>query len=105
MDDKWMVITDTPEDAQGNIVVHACWGLRNYERFALTVAAGDLNKTDATIIKIPWKVERSDGTNMSEKEAKDCGIGFCKELLKCAMEEEDEEDDEDENKGKNKDED
>lgn len=91
MDDKWLIFTDTPEDADGNIVVHAYWGRYNKEEYAITVVAGDFGKTDvkdwATIVKIAWKVEQWDGTLRSEDDAKESAVSFCRVLLKCAMEE------------------
>lgn len=67
---------------------------------ALTVAAGDPNKTDAkewaTITQIAWrKVWPGSEEEMSEAKAKRNGVGFCNHLLKCSLEEEDEQDDDD----------
>jgi len=85
-----VIITDAPEDAQGNIVVHAYFGVKNNEEYALTVAAGDANKTDAkdwaTITEISWKAEQPDGTKTTEEKAKDSVIWVCKVLLGCVME-------------------
>ncbi|KAF2799898.1 hypothetical protein K505DRAFT_320843 [Melanomma pulvis-pyrius CBS 109.77] len=98
MDDKWTIKADTPEDAQGNTVVHAYFGRQNYEEIALTIATGDPNKIEcldwATITKISWKVEHPGGTELTEKEAKERAISLCKGLLRCAMEEEEEEEEE-----------
>lgn len=101
MEDKWFVKTDKPEDAQGNIVVHAYWGWSSLEMIALTVTPGDPSKTDgkdwATITQIAWrKVWPGNEEEMSEAEAKRNGVGFCNHLLKCSLEEEDEEDDDEE---------
>jgi hypothetical protein len=99
MDDKWFVKTNKPEDAQGDIVVHAYWGWSSHEMIALTVTAGDPSKTDAkewaTITQIAWrKVWPGSEEEMSEAKAKRNGVGFCNHLLKCSLEEEDEEEDE-----------
>ncbi|KAF2708437.1 hypothetical protein K504DRAFT_535039 [Pleomassaria siparia CBS 279.74] len=100
MDDKWTMKADTPEDAQGNTVVHAYFGRQNYEEIALTIVTGDPNETEAkdwaTIAKISWKVEHPGGTELTEEDAKARAIRLCKGLLGCAMEEEEKEEEEEE---------
>ncbi|KAF2713131.1 hypothetical protein K504DRAFT_517053 [Pleomassaria siparia CBS 279.74] len=90
MEDKWMVITDTP-DAQGNTVVHAYHGWAAHEQFSLTIAAGNPNETEvknwATIPKISWKVQPGrQEVQVSEKEAKQRAVDLCKGLLHCDLE-------------------
>jgi hypothetical protein len=88
MDDKWMVVTDTP-DAQGNTVVRACRSWTSQEMYLLTIEAGNANETEskdwATIVKISWD-EHQAGTKISEEKAKRSAISFCKVLLGCEME-------------------
>lgn len=87
MDDKWMVITDTP-DAQGNTVVHICRSWTSQEHFSLTVAAGNSNETGAkdwaTIVKISWN-EQSGGVQITEEEAKESAVNLSKGLLGCGL--------------------
>jgi hypothetical protein len=84
MDDKWMIVTDTP-DAQGNIVVRLCrsWGAKEY--FSLTVAPGNPNETEgkdwATVVKISWDEKLMGQTD--EEEAKQMVINLCKGFLGC----------------------
>jgi hypothetical protein len=100
MEDKWTIVTDVPEDAQGNTVVHVYFGWKRREELSFEIAAGDTSKPEAkdwaTIVKISWKVEHPGGLMTSENEAKATAVGLCNGLLGCTMEEEDEDEDEDE---------
>jgi hypothetical protein len=91
MDDKWMIVTDTPS-AEGNTVVHICRSWTSYEWYSLTITAGDSKDIEAkdwgTIAEISWNKETLGnlGTETTEEEAKETAIAFCKHWLGCTME-------------------
>jgi hypothetical protein len=91
MDDKWMIVTDTP-DADGNTVVHICRSWSSNEHYSLSIAAGSSNDIEAkdwaTIAEISWSKESLGylGEETTEEEAKESAIAFCKHFLDCTME-------------------
>jgi hypothetical protein len=92
MEQKWMVITDTP-DAQGNTVVHICRSWTSSERYSLTIAGGNPDETKAkdwaTIVKVSWHKEETayaTGELVNEDEVKDLVVRMCQGLCGCALE-------------------
>ena len=85
MDDRWMIITDTP-DKQGNTVVHVYRSWTSIENFSLTILAGDLEKTEgkawAAIVEIAWD-KHPGGQEVTEEEIKELASGLCRGLLEC----------------------
>ncbi|KAF2123431.1 hypothetical protein P153DRAFT_401911 [Dothidotthia symphoricarpi CBS 119687] len=96
MEDKWLIETNAPDDAQG-ITVHIYFGWTSREEISLDIAAGDPTKTEAkdwaTIVKISWKAQRAGGSKVSEKEAKTMAISLFNNLMGCEVEDEDEDED------------
>lgn len=88
MDDRWMIITDTP-DKQGNTVVHVYRSWTSIENFSLTILAGDLEKTEgkawAAIVEIAWD-KHPGGQEVTEEEIKELASGLCRGLLECEFE-------------------
>ena len=86
MDDKWMIITDTP-DGEGSTVVRICRSWTSREMYLFTVTASNPKnggKDWATITKIAWNPHVG-GEVISEEEAKRTAINFCKGLMRCEL--------------------
>lgn len=85
MDDRWMIITDTP-DKQGNTVVHVYRSWTSIENFSLTILAGNPEKTKskawATIAEIAWDKYPGE-QEVTEENIKELAPSLCRGLLEC----------------------
>jgi hypothetical protein len=73
MDDRWMIITDTP-DKQGNTVVHVYRSWTSIEKTG--------GKAWATIVEIAWDKYPGE-QEVTEEEIKELAPRLCRGLLEC----------------------
>lgn len=90
MDSRWLCATDIP-DVKGNTVVHIARSWTGHEYYSITVEAGNPDATEGEnwgkFTSITWNSKELGylGSPVTEKEAKEEAVGYCKGLMGCKL--------------------